>query len=104
MRNTEENRKRLLNLSAGGNGHLSQWVEHVIFEATEDSEEHDGYILHTESRTNGKEMQIRSSKHVAQLLTMITDEAAPTDAEIDAVPVEDYGRRITAEERKRYNI
>lgn len=104
MGQTDNNRKILLNISNGGSGHFGQWVEHVIFDATDDAQAADGYIVHTEQFVNGKELQISGGKHIAQLLTLITNETTPTDAEIDAVPIEDYGRHVTAAERKHYNI
>lgn len=95
-----DNRKMLLDMMQGGDGHTEPWIERVIVEkAGEESPIHEEveYIVHTyeplrhDWHTNtdwGARSIYRMAKYGGSW---------PKDFDEDSVPIADYGRRITKE-------
>lgn len=103
------NRSRdyLLNLAAGGDGHLSDWIERATYEATADAPETEVYILHMppkrqpNGRLSNRQQYVGTLEHCRKflLLPYIERDDAP---DIDSIPYEDTGRRIPAEQQQPY--
>lgn len=101
-----KNRRRLLDMAAGGTGHAGIWVEIVTYDATGSSPEHKGVIMH-KPVDNGKTLNlIIEQDMIADMLLIFDDKAddiAPEEIEaykarlLKDIDIIDTGRRITAE-------
>ena len=109
-----KNRRRLLDIVAGGTGHAGNWVEVVTYEATGSSPEHKGAIVHTPAG-NGKTLDlIIKQERIADMLYFLSGDFGKDNTEeereaakarlLSDTDIIDTGRRITAEmqERHRY--
>lgn len=96
MNTTQDNRNRLLDMAQGGDGHGGTWIEKVTFETTDREPEHVGCIMHIRNG-RGKALHISGTEDTLQAVAACILESEP-------LPVEDTGRRVTAEEQRKYNI
>lgn len=113
---TEDKRTMLQNMLAGGDGHLTDWIEKAIYEATDTAPEMDVYIYHIPGRkyqngyTSKGSTFVGSMKQCKMFYTMMHDEELPdrmrSQEEIDAfkaaIPFTDTGRRIPKEKQQTY--
>lgn len=95
---TKENRMRLLNMTAGGSGHTTEWLERVILDdAPEDKRI--AYMYHKPVKyydnggRSGAAEFLGCEEHARKFCALGHDEIT----DIYAIPVEDMGRHIPAE-------
>ena len=96
--NTADNRARLLNMTAGGDGHIHDWIERVTLDdAPEDMQT--AYVYHSPAKRydNGnygtaKEF-LGTEEHARKFYALGREDIA----DIYAIPVEDIGRHIPAD-------
>lgn len=100
-----KNRRRLLDMAAGGTGHAGNWVEIVTYDATGSSPEHKGAIVHMPAG-DGKTLDlIIGQDRIADMLYLLDGMTGTTPEEQEAckarllkdTDIIDTGRRITAE-------
>lgn len=101
---TEDNRARLLNMAAGGDGHTAPYIERVILDGAA-PEQRTAYIYHSPAQAlpNGSTAAaaaylgtFEQCKAFYMLPYLEADDDTRKRA-ADSMPVEDYGRHIAAD-------
>lgn len=109
MKTENDNRARLLNMAAGGNGQVTPWIERVTLDDTPTDGEQHGFVVHVPQRaTRGGtapaiHVNVSSIDAARGLLHAIDTGAQPRDtdtteeelrAQVDAIPYTDNGRHV----------
>jgi hypothetical protein len=97
---TAENRARLLNMAAGGNGHISDYIERVTLDGAA-PEQQTAYIYHSpavvyENGRRSVELSYLGTLEHCKKFYMLRYIELPTEQQpdMDAIPIADYGRHI----------
>lgn len=105
----KENRSRLLNIAAGGDGHITAWIERVTYDDAPADAQPYGYIVHLPQTAEQCGISPAVNVHVTSeaaargLLHALRtgakprnpeDSAAAIAAEADSIAITDNGRHI----------
>lgn len=105
----QENRSRLLNMAAGGDGNTAAWIERVTYDDAPADAQAYGYIVHFPQSSDGGriipalDVQVRSEDAARGLLQATRtgakprnpeDSAAAIAAEADGIAITDTGRHV----------
>ena len=107
MKTENPNRARLLNIAAGGNGHVTPWIERITYDGAPADAEQYGYVVHVPQHAGQGGMckaihvNVGDLEAARGLLHAIATGAQPRDtdttaeeaqAACDAIPYTDSGR------------
>ena len=100
---TADNRKRLLNLAAGGDGHIHDYIERVTLDGATPEQRtaymyHSPEVIHADGRRTAARAFLGTLEH-CKAFYMLPYIELPTEQQpdMDAIPIEDNGRHIAAD-------